>query len=214
MAVDVLINNSDRMPLLWDNDGNTENLMLINAVRDEHGGTTHCVPVAIDTMVSCFDHTASKISAASFASLCARVTGLADQLAAEPSVEAARSCEPCQRFRRLLLHGRGTVEDEAYCPPVGHDIGDEGVAEVMAGLREGFSELRRVVTKAWLVDCHNRLRSLTQGDPFALQSDAAQRGDCGFGSISVEFMCRLAECFDGSAAAGSTAEGSAATQPG
>eukprot|EP01051_Picozoa_sp_SAG22_P004535 SAG22_NODE_245_length_13962_cov_11.954555_15_plen_325_part_00 len=78
IAVDILINNSDRLPCVWDNEGNTENLMLAAAAapaagggllppvsnHDDGGGgggggssSRHVFhePVAIDTMVNCFD---------------------------------------------------------------------------------------------------------------------------------------------------------------
>ena len=41
----MFVHNSDRLPTIFDNGGNTENIMF------DHEGN----PVAIDSMVSCFD---------------------------------------------------------------------------------------------------------------------------------------------------------------
>eukprot|EP01052_Picozoa_sp_SAG31_P038575 SAG31_NODE_5180_length_2695_cov_2.182203_3_plen_231_part_01 len=174
IAVDVLINNSDRLPAVWDNDGNTENLMIAEADN---------VPIAIDTMVNCFD---AVVGARSFEKLCSHVAALAQDLAVEPR----RASKAVDRFRQLLLKGRGTIEDEAFCPPIGYDIGEAGVLAMMAGIQTGFEAAQAKCTQGWLDDACNHLRIACQNCALT-DKDTTKCGDNGFAQISIDFLCKL-----------------------
>ena len=126
MAFDIFIFNYDRLPCVFDNGGNTENIMLSD------GGEV----IAIDSMISCFDATASAEARAQFDRFLARVAALVAACVEKPD-------EPHPAFaavRTLLLKGRGDEADEAFCPPLHRDIGDDGVRELQAGFIESFAK--------------------------------------------------------------------------
>eukprot|EP00054_Salpingoeca_dolichothecata_P017723 m.107273 g.107273 ORF g.107273 m.107273 type:complete len:641 (-) comp22570_c1_seq1:682-2604(-) len=170
MAFDILVHNHDRLPSVWDNQGNTENLMF----NSEHN------PVAIDSMVSCFD---PEVGKKSFDLYLSRVEDLIGKLTRNP--EDPHSS--ITRVRDLFLKGRGTMADEGYCPPLCYDIGEEGVREIQAGVIGTTSRIE------WL----NRsvLDSLREGVMEDIQDEITDLKTYGMERINVNFLTEVGDVF-------------------
>lgn len=118
MAFDILIFNYDRLPCVFQNGGNTENVMIAD------DGSV----VAIDSMISGFD-ISNPAAREQFEAFLKRVGALVASTLAAPTTPLAEF----SAVRELLLKGRGDESSEAYCPPLAYDIGDEGVREIQSG---------------------------------------------------------------------------------
>ncbi len=124
MAFDLLIFNYDRLPCVFGNGGNTENVMIVGSSI-----------IAIDSMVSTFPRT-TDAARAQFDSYIERVAALVRKVHTEP----ASAHGAFDAVRRLIRDGRGDMSDEAYCPPLGLDIGAEGVLIIQEGFASTFGD--------------------------------------------------------------------------
>eukprot|EP00051_Salpingoeca_urceolata_P016943 m.228034 g.228034 ORF g.228034 m.228034 type:complete len:575 (+) comp18824_c0_seq2:214-1938(+) len=170
LAYDALVHNYDRLPCLWDNEGNAGNLMF-NKSGD---------PVAIDSLVSCFDPEVGKVA---FKAYLGRVRELLETIADDPGSEHPR----VMRIRNMLLKGRGTEADESYCPPMLYDIGEDGVVEIQAGLlecAERFDVLNLEV-----------LSAMCAGPLAELEAKATKFKSLGFEKIRLEFLAAVSDIF-------------------
>lgn len=120
IVLDMIINNSDRLPCIWANDGNPGNLVF------ESGS---CEPVAIDHWVTCIDRdsieAATRQKRAEYLQL-VHSTVLA--LARAPDTEHADFA----KIRTILLDG---CVGHGW-PGLGIDIGVEGTLEIQRGFLE------------------------------------------------------------------------------
>jgi len=126
LAFDILIHNYDRLPCIWGNDGNSENVMIDAEDR----------VVAIDSMMSAFDPHDPR-SAPLFGEYKRKVAALVGEVCASPRAPHAAFAP----LRRLLLHGSGDESSEAYCPPLDYDIGVAGVLEVQQGFSAAIADI-------------------------------------------------------------------------
>jgi hypothetical protein len=153
-GLDVLLNNSDRLPLLWDNGGNAANLMILRS-------TQH-----IETEIVAIDQACFPVGAGGEAAFLADVRQLCAELLSPDSIsEPSLLGQMCERLRtevavELLPEGAST---------------DEAAAAVCIGqLAQG---MRRAFTAAACL-CEDELRALRQ----TVQSLGSEEGDA-WGSV-------------------------------
>ena len=168
MAYDIFIFNYDRLPCVFDNGGNTENIML----------TDDGDVIAIDSMCSTFNIDEPK-ARAQFDAFRGRVAALVASVMAAPD-------EPHPSFgsvRTLLAQGRGDESSEAYCPPLGIDIGREGVLELQRGFLSTLPRFEALTDAA--------LEAL----PRLVADHVGREQDSGFSRVRVDFLCAVRDVF-------------------
>ena len=183
VALDVFVHNHDRLPCVWDNKGNLENVMF----------APNGDPLAIDTMISTFDP-----SAHTFQVYLARVRSLISRLCAAP----ASPSPEFERIRALFTQGLGTEACETFAPPMNYDIGIEGVVEMQAGFLEAlprisFLSSQRILDKACgYVRSEIGAMNVTPANPL------------GFQRISIPFLVQTGSVFRDHGAAPKSDKGS------
>lgn len=135
MAFDILIFNYDRLPCVFQNGGNTENVMIAD------DGSV----VAIDSMISGFDIHSNPAARQQFDAFLKRAGALLAATLAAPTTPLAEF----SAVRELLLKGRGDESSEAYCPPLAYDIGDEGVCEIQSGFLSCLRDFDHIPARAF-----------------------------------------------------------------
>ena len=106
LALDVLVNNCDRLPLIWDNQGNAGNVML-----GLHDGQV----IAIDSQIICIDPALHPVNLDAYI---AKVDALLAALTSKPSVEDAR----VHSVRKVIMQHTD------------YDVGEAGSVEIQRGL--------------------------------------------------------------------------------
>lgn len=109
LAVDALLNNYDRLPCIWQNMGNTNNVMFM-----KNSGEL----ISIDTAISAITSNAKLVYFET-------VADLVRELAAEPLSQS----EAFTKIRTLLRDG----DPKAGWPGIGIDIGEKGVEKMQEG---------------------------------------------------------------------------------
>jgi len=164
LALDVLINNMDRLPLIWNNNGNPCNVMVAKDGR----------VLAIDNTPFCIDPELHVDAAATYAD---RVEAL---------VRGAAQCTPgttfanFDRIQRLLLDGA----PDGW-PGLGYDLDTAGMVVIQQGLLEGCTAIS-ALTRVDLELFRSRVQAATEdGDDDGQKVLAAAGGMQGW---HIEFM--------------------------
>lgn len=122
LALDVLCNNGDRFPLIWENRGNPGNVMLAHGCGQA---------VSIDSQIQPIDGTSHP---AELEAYLARVRELTVAL------KAAGDASECAAFKSV----REKIAE--YC---GHDLGDRGTLAMQEGFRAAVATPRCTALEAW-----------------------------------------------------------------
>jgi hypothetical protein len=164
LALDVLINNMDRLPLIWNNNGNPCNVMVAKDGRI----------LAIDNTPFCIDPELHADAAATYAD---RVEAL---------VRGAAQCAPgttfanFDRIQRLLLDGA----PDGW-PGLGYDLDTAGMVVIQQGLLDGCTAIS-ALTRVDLELYRSRVQAATEdGDDDGQKALAAAGGMQGW---HIEFM--------------------------
>lgn len=143
LAIDMLTNNYDRLPCIWENKGNPCNIMF-----DEDG------VIAIDNPTQCpnLDH-----------SVCKEIFQLVSYVARAVAKDASVENELCSKVRMFLKDGCMDDKQEGWAG-LGIDIGKEGTCHVQTGFKEMMQRVVDKVTPDWLQGTKDELERTTQED--------------------------------------------------
>lgn len=170
LAYDVLTHNYDRLPFIWDNRGNLENIMFDVAGE----------PYAIDSVVSCFDPTAAPDS---FAVYKDRVREVVYHV--HNSIDGEN--EAFNKLRSLFLHGSGTMADENFTPPFCYDIGAAGLLAIKKGFLEASPKVAFLGRKV-LQALHDHLEN-------DVSEHVTERHSFGLDRINIGFLVEVSAIF-------------------
>lgn len=179
--------NSDRLPCVWDNSGNPENLMF-----DGDGNL-----VAIDNMITGFDPDQNKATRANFDKFAGNVERLLHDIALDKPNEPHPLLT---KIRRLFSHGRPDggppdVGAENFLPPSHYDIGEDGVLEMQAGLLEALP-LFLELTQERLGALHEEVLAECGGALAAEQAKPARmRESFGAERVNLDFLNQVCAIF-------------------
>jgi len=163
-ALDVLINNMDRVPLLWDNEGNTGNLMVV--VDQQNGdvvssvvGIDQAVTAIVDTFVPGRRRYLDRVSKLAFAIFCgsweidalsperAAANEVADKAAADRV--AAEKAAGEKLAAEMAALKKAAAEKAAAEQAVAEEVATANLSNALAG--EDLSALHVAINEAWAV---------------------------------------------------------------
>lgn len=130
LCLDIVTNNSDRLPLIWNNEGQLENLIISQAGQIVAIDNSCCSPAPLSPQRTAYF---------------ARVVALRDALL---DCKTERACEQVGRVRSCLKNYGMPAELIAELGvPSGFDIGERGCIEIAIGLLEGMARFSETLTE-------------------------------------------------------------------
>ena len=122
LALDVLSNNFDRLPCIWNNKGNPDNIMFLG----ENSRKPHAA-VCIDNMVSCIDGSKFRSEHDKYVS---RASDLLRRLLRVSRSDSDQTVIPVEEFCKLT---KFLCEGNGVWPGLGTPFGQDAIAEVQKG---------------------------------------------------------------------------------
>eukprot|EP01113_Clastostelium_recurvatum_P019416 TRINITY_DN2288_c0_g1_i1.p1 TRINITY_DN2288_c0_g1~~TRINITY_DN2288_c0_g1_i1.p1 ORF type:complete len:449 (+),score=99.07 TRINITY_DN2288_c0_g1_i1:127-1473(+) len=186
-SMDVLINNWDRLPLIWDNKGNAGNMLFVKDKR-----TRLLRPVAIDNSVTCIDSSAALHE--NFAEYMDKVRCIFNEIASTfeweqgPLFEGVREKFVITCFERQpsVKNIRDFIKaNERY------DIGERGMREFLLGFMEGASAFAGL-TKSDLEGMKAGIEDMI-GE--TLKSHHMTTESVGMGKVNIDFLENILEIY-------------------
>jgi len=181
IAFDVFVNNYDRLPCIWMNQGNPGNIMF-----DAVG---HSV-ISIDNMMTCIQRPCSEpIGLKLYSEYMARARATCEAVAQNPEEEHP----DFKRVRQLLSQG---CPDGHGWRGIGLDIGSEGTIAVQDGFLQtvqtlvyGADGMQNGISRHWLEEQSSLLYdAIADRERLAGAVQSASESTYGFECINIDFM--------------------------
>mmetsp|Transcript_35699 Transcript_35699/g.70670 ORF Transcript_35699/g.70670 Transcript_35699/m.70670 type:complete len:524 (-) Transcript_35699:195-1766(-) len=181
IAFDMIVHNYDRLPCIWDNKGNPENLMLDLDVNAQYPLVT------IDNQMSCIPRESGKLREAYFE----KVRQATEATVLSPDVEHAAFAQ----VRQFLC--QGCVQGHGW-PGLGVDVGKQGTLEVQRGFLEAIHRAAMgagpagsaclPISRKQLAKDLGELESLLGNSPESANALGLEQIDCDFCASVVDIF--------------------------
>jgi len=181
IAFDMFVNNYDRLPCIWMNQGNPGNILF--------DASEHSV-ISIDNMMTCIQSPGSdSIGLKLYSEYLAHVRATCEAVARNPEVEHP----DFRRVRQLLCEG---CPDGHGWPGLGLDIGPEGTLAVQHGFLQTVQTLlygpdgtESGISRLWLEEQSRLLfEAIVDHEQPAGVLESTPECTCGFECININFM--------------------------